>query len=175
MFKLAASDPVMGLAAPTVISNTLDKMFGTEWLGWEPETISIELKVGMDELLIDKIYVLQIMRTLPQVALEDSSFFLHAVSVMNNSIADFDSYNMPTSLELAFAIDQYKKILGEMFQMTTMIKEVTAYILSEEGYSKPPVELSFIDTSRLIEGQSKEDTLNKHRAVSEYIEGMNSI
>lgn len=175
MFNLKDSIPEMALAPLSVIDKSLTNILGPEWIYWEPETISIELGVVSDPLLLDKTYVLKIMHNDVSLALEDVSFFVHAVNVINNNIADFDSFGMPTSLELAFTLDQYKKILGEHFKITSMIEEVCSFVLLEEGYSKVPEQFSFVKAERLHPGQSSEDTKNKQLAIDEYVKGMNSL
>jgi hypothetical protein len=177
--KLSPSDPRLGLAPITTIKAQLDRLFGSnEWLGYEPETISLELGIVMDRLLLDKIQVLQILEQIPDLFFEDPAFMLYATEVMNNNVADFDFVPMPTSLELAFAIKQaatLKSEVGGTVTFSSPLIHAVAYILRQEGYSEPVGLFSFIPPELLEKGQAKSDTENKAKAIDAYIKHMDAL
>lgn len=169
----------MGLAPLSHIKESLDRIFGAgQWATWELETISFELKYILDELTRDKIHLLQAIELHPNLFYEDMSFFLHAVDVMNNKVADFERLPMPTSLELAYAIEESKSLSvnKESFSKTNSdIIETVAYLLREEGYSEPVYPFTFVPSSMLEHGQTPEDTEAKKMAISKYIEEMGGL
>ncbi len=106
------------------------------------------------------------------------SFFLMATEVINNKVADFYSLPMPTSLELAYALVEIKKVLGDMF-MTPLpdsdLADTVGYLLKEEGYSEPVSPFEFVPQSKLTAGQEPADTENKKMALHIYIKHMNEL
>jgi hypothetical protein len=169
----------LGHASVLHIRNSLDRIFKKgSWHDWELETISDELKTGFDELTRDKIHVLQLMLKDPDLFFTNATFFLHAVKVMNNDVADFDRLPMPTSLELAFALVEYKKLLGPAYKAPakdSMVTDVVAYLLNEEGYSEPLPPFDFVPAERLAKGQLPSDTEAKKKAIEVYINAMDNL
>ncbi len=156
----------------SMLKALLVKAFGEEeWPSWEPETISLELGIIIPPLLLDKIKVLQILEVDSSKFYEDPLFFLYSTEVINNEVADFNSMPVPTSLELAYAIYEVSRMYKGVF--SSGVKKTISYILNEEGYSEP-INLfgNIIDDSELSDGQTKEDTLNKNKAIDLYISGM---
>jgi hypothetical protein len=168
----------LGHASLTNIRDNLNRIFKTHpWWNWELETISDELHIAFDELTRDKVTLLQILTTNPELFFENASFFLHATEVINNKIADFEWMPMPTSLELAYAITEVKKLLGDKYmapKSDSNITDVVIYLLREEGYSEPVYPFEFIPKERLTPGQTEMDTAAKKKAIEIYIDGMNS-
>jgi hypothetical protein len=177
MFKIAESS--MGLASLSHIKQTLDSIFGKgQWADWELETISFELKLVFDELTQDKISVLQCIELEPELFYGDMSFFLHATDVINNKVADFERLPMPTSLELAYAIEESKllDIPKESFsKVNSDIIDTVAYLLREEGYSEAVYPFTFVPSSKLAPGQTPEDTDAKRKAIEIYITEMGGL
>lgn len=175
--ELKAPDPRMGLASISHIKASLDRIFGKgSWEDLEIETISITLGVELDGLTRDKINVLQILVKQPELFFEDATFMLYATDVINNIEADFEYVPAPTSLELAYAIVQVRKILAEdsvyiSIEDTTFPKTI-AYMLRQEGYSVPVSPFDFVPQNMLEEGQTAEDTANKAKAIKRYIKEM---
>ncbi len=173
------SDTSIGLVPLSHIKSTLDRIFKKGiWKGWELETISDELGVAFDELTRDKIHLLQVMEQKPELFSTDMTFFLHAVDVLNNKVADFDYLPMPNCLELAYAITEAKKILGTAFVTPAPGSDLTdtvAYLLIEEGFSHPLAPFEFVPAERLTAGQTKEDTAAKEKAIAEYIKHMDAL
>lgn len=176
MFKEA--DASLGLASLTHIKTNLDRMFGkNEWVKWEMETISLELKMVFDELTRDKIHLLQVIEQRPDLFYTDAIFFLHAVEVMNNKIADFDHFPMPNSLEVAYALHEMKALRpdGEKHKVPdSSISDIVAYILREEGYSVPVPPFEFIPADELEKGQTPVDVEAKKKAIELYIKEMDN-
>jgi hypothetical protein len=175
--ELLAPDPLMGMASIFHIKNTLDRIFGKGgWIDLELETISLTLGVVLDTLTRDKISVLQILEGQPDIFFEDASFTLYATDVINNIEADFDFVPTPTSLELAFAITEIRKILVQddiyIPIEDTGIVETAAYILRQEGFSEPIFPFDFIPPNKLEKGNTPEDTNNKKKAIRLYIKEM---
>lgn len=177
MFK--TPDESMGLAPLSHIKQNLDRLFGEGvWYDWELETISFELKLVLDELTRDKISIIQAIGKDPDLFFNDIIFFLHAVEVMNNKIADFESFPVPNSLEIAYAIEE-SKVLGvnatSLADPNSDIVEALAYLLTEEGYSVPVPPFMFLPPSFLTPGQTPEDSEAKKRAIELYIEHMGGL
>ena len=169
----------MGLAPLSHIKETLDRIFGKgQWAHWELETISFELKLVLDELTRDKISILQAIEIDPKLFYEDITFFLHATDVINNKVADFEHLTTPTSLELAYAIEESKKLevpKDSFNNVNSDIVETLAYLLREEGYSEPVYPFTFVPISRLTPGQTPEDTDAKRKAIELYITEMGGL
>jgi hypothetical protein len=175
--ELKSPDPKMGLASISHIKNALDRVFGKgEWANLEIETISLTLGIYLDELTRDKISVLQIVETQPELFFDDASFTLYATDVINNIEADFEFVPTPTTLELAFAISEIRKILVEngvyIAVENSGLVTTAAYILRNEGYSEPIYPFDFIPADKLEAGQTSEDTENKKKAIKRYIKEM---
>lgn len=177
MFNIA--DDSMGLAPISHIKATLDRIFGKgQWATWELETISLELKLVLDELTRDKICLLQAIELHPKLFFEDISFFLHATDTINNRVADFDSLPMPNTLELAYAIEESKQLSvpREAFEHPNSdIVQTVAYFLREEGYSEPLYPFTFVPPAVLQPGQTPEDTESKKKAIEAYISEMGGL
>lgn len=172
--ELNASPSHMGLAPVHNIVHNLDRMYGREnWPNYELETLSLDMGFTFDELTQDKLNVLQLVIQEPKAVFTDVLFFLHTVSVINNNIADFDTLPLPSSLEIAYAHEELKKIFGTTEYGPSILKTI-AYILTLEGYSYPvpPFGEMGITKVMLHEGQTEQDTKDKEAAVKQYLEGM---
>jgi hypothetical protein len=171
-------DPSLGLASLHHIRENLDRMFGVDaWLNWEMETISLELNVVFDDLTRDKIHLLQVLLQHPELFFHDASFFLHAVKVMNNTVADFETLPMPSSLELAYAIIEGHALglpQNAWKDPDYHIVEIVSYLLRQEGYSEAVVPFNFLPSGLLVAGQTPEDTEDKKRAIAQYIREMSA-
>lgn len=154
----------------------LDTNYGDAWPEFEPETIISELEtqagVVWDEVLNDKVELLRCIETTPDLVFDDALFFLHAVDVLNGDKAQFTHIPMPTSLELAWAIEELKEIFGEakkILPLSSPIKHVVTYILKHEGYRVPTEYfIDYVSTNELVGGL--EET-QKSKALGLYIEG----
>lgn len=175
--ELKAPDSRLGLASISHIKGSLDRLFGKGgWEDLEIETISITLGMELDSLSQDKISVLQILVKQPELFFEDATFTLYATDVINNIEADFEYVPAPTSLELAYAIVQVRKILAED-SVYVSIEDTTfpatiGYMLRQEGYSVPVYPFEFVPATMLEAGQTAEDTADKSKAIKRYIKEM---
>lgn len=171
-----SNESSLGLASLVHIKNSLDRIFKKgAWYTWEIETISDELKIAFDELSIDKIRILQLIERDPELFYTNATFFLHVIKVMNNQIADFDRLPMPTSLELAYGLTEFKILVGDKYSTPTpdsMITDIVAYLLKEEGYSEPISPFEFVPLDKLVKGQLTSDTQAKKKAIEMYIKSM---
>jgi hypothetical protein len=154
----------------------LDTNYGDIWPDFEPETISSELEQAgykYDEVLNDRIEVLRCIETSPDLLFDDALFFLHAVDVLNGNKAQFSHIPMPTSLELAWAIEELKDIFGEakkILPLSSPIKHIVTYILKLEGYRSPTAFFTpYTDVTEFIGGP---EISEKEKAIQLYIEGM---
>jgi hypothetical protein len=93
-------------------------------------------------------------------------------------MADFDRLPMPTSLEVAYALVEYKRLMGDKYRAPSpdsMVADVVSYLLNEEGYSEPVYPFEFVPEARLAKGQLTPDTEAKKKAIEMYIEGMDNL
>lgn len=176
--NLSAAPKELGLSPIHVIAKNLDRVFGKDaWEGYEVETIGLEFNMVLDELSMDKISVLQMLNSDQSIYFNDVLFFLHSTNVINNNIADFDTFPMPTSLEIAYAYDEIKKLGKDKQEFGSGVHRTILYILTNEGYSEPvaPFEEMDIKCEELAKGQTEQDTANKADAIQRYIRGMNEL
>lgn len=150
----------------------LDKSYGKgAWLDWEPETIMIDLH-SKEVLILEKIYVLQGLNKALNSIISLPEFLLWTTSICNNETAEFETINMPTCLELAWALEEVKKVgflTGQPFQPTEELIDVVSYLLRLEGFSEPVTTFSFVPASKLEAGQTPEDSKMKEQAIRAYI------
>jgi hypothetical protein len=155
----------------------LDDKYGKKaWIDFEPETILFDLDFP-DYLVMEKIYVLQALNHDINRILSLPEFLLWEISVSNNEYAEFETINIPTSLELAWGLEEAKKIAilsGQSFKPTLELIEVLAYILNEDGFSKPCYPFEFIPQNLFHSGQTEEDSTMKAKAIKAYIKHMDS-
>jgi hypothetical protein len=166
----------LSLAPLHVIQRNLDRIFGKgQWWNYELETISLELGIVFDDLIKDKISLLQIINQTPRLFYTDVLFFLHATTVINNNVAEFERFPLPSSLEMAYAFREMKYFAPGDTTFSAGIKKTIIYILTIEGYSEPVA--PFVDmgirSEDLVKGQEQSDTNAKALAVQKYTEAMN--
>jgi hypothetical protein len=157
---------------PTLLK-ILTSKYGEEWVDLEPETISLDMELALSPLLLDKINVLRILVLEPEMFYQDLLFFLHATDVFNNIPADFETFPLPNSLQIAWAAVEIHNVVDGEFDDEVRIG--VTKLLNEEGYSEAPIalqEVCFPD--RLVQGQEIEDRTAKAEAVAKYIEHMES-
>lgn len=179
ILELKMADPNMDRASLLDVKENLDRLFGNlEWADLELETISLTLGLILSQLTVDKIHILQILVQQPELFTEDPVFMFYATEVINNNVADFEYFPTPTSLELAYAIEEVRKVFGSLGftpEFGYTIKTVIGYILKQEGYSKPISPFDFVDPDMLEKGQTEIDTKHKEKAIKEYIFQMNTL
>ena len=156
----------------------ITKAFGGEsWLSYEPETLSLQLDHALDELALDKIEIVRAILARPDV-LENASFVLHSTDVVNNSVAEFETVPMPTSLELAWyivSLQDLAKASNRSYKASKALEAVVGFTLVEEGYSELLDPFTGLSGIQLSPGQTQGDTRAKAEALVKYIEHMRSL
>lgn len=155
----------------------LNSIFKDEaWWDFETETILDEFGFQVNELLREKVNLCKVLYNRPGLFFEDIMFFLHSVEVFNDEIADFTFVPEVNSLEVALAITEMSKVLGVKLEslphFSEGIRSIINLVLNDEGYSEAVSPFDVVGGLTLTEGQTKEDTLKKKRAIEEYIRGM---
>lgn len=148
-----------------------------DWPSYDPVTVMIELG-ETDPLLIEKINILQICMYGINQVLAYPEFLLWMTSVANNEPAEFETINMPTSLELAWTIEQAKRIAvisDQKWQPKEELKTTIKYFLNEDGFSQPIAPFDFIEPKLLKPGQTEEDTKLKEIGLKAYIDHMTGL
>ena len=95
---------------------------------------------------------------------------------MNNKPANFDSVPSPTSLELVWATEQVIELqkVGDPKECPLAFKYVTKELLTNDGYSELPPQMSFV-AIELAQGQTPKDTAAKMAAIKLYLNHMRSL
>lgn len=154
------------------LQNLLDQKYGPKvWIDWEPETIMHDLE-GPDYLVMEKIYVLQALNHNVNRLLELPEFILWTTAVTNNNYADFDVVTLPTSLELAWMIEEVKRVAkssNQSFIPTLELSEILTYLLKEDGFSCSLYPFEFIPENLLAKKDSTDLTELKNKAIKAYI------
>lgn len=153
----------------------LDAKFGKgAWLDFEPETILMEFNCP-EYMVMEKVYILQALNKAMNSVMSLPEFVLWTTSLANNQPAEFETISMPSSLELAWMIDEVKKIsimIGVQFIPSEELGEIVGYLLRQEGFSKPVPPFEFVPERLLHPGQTEADTQMKTKAISAYIREM---
>lgn len=118
------------------LDDMLDAKLGADWHEWEMETLSLEIGAQFDELTVVKIVILKALQEHPDIVLHDVDYWLRFVEVANGNVPDPHHHDIPTSLEQDFALREAEHILGDRMQKTGMLKNVTRYIINNEGHGK---------------------------------------
>lgn len=152
-----------------------DEKFGKgAWEDWEPESIMLEYN-SSDSLLLEKIFVLKCLNKALNSVVSLPEFFIWTISVCNNEHPRFETIKIPTSLEMAWTIEELTKIAilkGIKFEPSEELIDIISYFLRMEGYSVPVYPFQFIPENKLHKGQTEEDTKMKAQAIRTYIKHM---
>lgn len=154
------------------LKKILESKFGEDWFYLEPETIEYEFRtngIEVSKLLNDKICLLICLYSNPYLIYENSLFFIHAVEVINNNIAEFDHFPFPTSLELAWAIKELEELLEINLENVNSVSAIVHYMLRHEGFKHPT---KFFDKFLDVNVEHLEP--NKEKAIEMYLDGMNN-
>lgn len=147
---------------------------GEPWLSFEPETIMSHLGES-DPFLIEKIRILQALCLDVNAALAYPELVLWSTAVANGEPAEFERIMVPSALELAWAIFEFRKVtelMGQRWAPTPELIDVVAYVLVEDGFSSPLAPFDFVPQDRLTPGQQPMDTDMKIKAIQTYITHM---
>lgn len=147
------------------LKTLLDKRFGKDWYNWEVETLSLEIGAMLDDITYIKMLVLKAIESHPDTITNDADYFLRFVEIANGNAPDPHHHDIPTSLELAFALTELQEIIGEV-KPTDCIKEVSRYVLDHEGHGEAydPILAKFSGRALV--------TNEKSKASAEYIKHM---
>lgn len=118
------------------LDDILDKKLGDDWHEWEPETLSYELGAEFDAESLVKIVILKSLQSHPEIVLDDADYFLRFIEVANGNLPDPHHHDIPTTLELDFALRELEHILGDRMEKTSAIKHAIKYIVRDEGHGK---------------------------------------
>lgn len=155
----------------------LDTKYGKGfWVEWEPQTILVDYQCS-EPLVGEKIYVLKALNKSLNSVISIPEFLLWTVSICNNHPAEFELVKLPTCLELAWAIDEIKRVgylTGTPFSASEELIDIVAYLLRLEGFSVPLSPFDFVPPDRLEQGQTPADTKLKKEAIEAYIVHMRS-
>ena len=117
------------------LSKTLDRKLGADWSDWEVETLSLEIGALLDELTFVKVLVLKGLRAHPDIILHDAEYLLRFIEIANNNVPDPHHHDIPTTLELIWAIQELWSILGkDSVEVNTCLSSVSRYIIDNEGH-----------------------------------------
>lgn len=115
----------------------LDKKLGDDWHEWEMETISLEIGARFDDLSLVKITVLKALQEHPFLILNDAEYFMRFIEIANGNVPDPHHHDIPTSLELLWALHEATKILPEKEMVVNgCLSHMTRYVLNEEGHGE---------------------------------------
>lgn len=162
------------------LKSKLDLELGSseDWKYYEVETLALQLSSEPTALLLDKLSVLRILLRHPELFFSNLIFFLHSTEVINNVSANFEFLPTPTSLEMAFAIVEIARLLKvslhELPKFETEVVVGITQLLIGEGYSHVVPPFDVIGITGLTEGQTEEDTLNKTKAIEQYVTSMSN-
>lgn len=166
----------------------LDAKFKNEETEWKDLDIDnlllhlLPLHHGLSQLdlslLREKINVLRVIEHSPTLFYSDILFFSHSVKVMNNELADFDTFPVPTSLEIAFAITDMPKVLGVTLVECPVFSAGVVYsikrALVEDGYPYPIPPFDVVGVGGLTYTVPENDPAKKEQAIKDYINAMYS-
>lgn len=168
----------LSLAPLTKIKQGLDRVFGGDiWLDYELETISLQLGFEFDQLLQDKVNLLKVIFTDPDLFFDDVAFMLYATKVINNEEADFSSVPWPLSLEIGYGVYTVLNLLsqeGYTPVLSDSFKKAISYILRQEGYASTGSMLQFLPEGSLGEIEP-ERMAQQTQAMNEYITHMENL
>ncbi|CAM0045677.1 hypothetical protein VPHD181_0304 [Vibrio phage D181] len=149
------------------LDDVLDAKWGDDWHEWEMETLSLEMGAKFDESTIIKIVILKALQEHPDIVLNDADYFLRFVEAANHGVPDPHHADIPTSLELDYALKELEHILGDRMKKTNMLKNVVNYVVKNEGHGK-------VASERLAKYGGKEQVMTEFtKAYEMYASEMN--
>lgn len=115
----------------------LTKKLGNDWHSLEIETLSLEIGALFDDITVVKMAVLKSIMDHPDIILNDAEYFLRFIEVANHNVPDPHHHDIPTSLELIWAIQELWSILGrDNVKVNGCLSNVTRYVLNNEGHGE---------------------------------------
>ena len=119
----------------SVLNKSLESKFGADWTEYEIETLSFELGALFDDKVLQQLYILKVVKDDLDIMLNDADYFLRFIEVANNELVDAHYHDIPSSLEVLYALVELKRLIGEL-PVTDMITNVVGYILNNEGHGE---------------------------------------
>ncbi len=148
------------------------------WENFEPETLllGIEYSGNDNPIVFEKVFVVLCMAKDFEAVMSHADFILWACAVANGEAAEFEMVALPTSLELAWFIQEVHALGSAMqkpLEALGALRAVSKYVLTEDGYSEPVGPFKgLVDVSELVPGQELEDSLLKEKAINAYLQSM---
>lgn len=138
-------------AHPYVLDLALLKTFGTEWFGWEPETIFEEIKKTFNSSIAD-INRVKIMATMTlhviDAAWDSWEVFEHTIQALNGSIPRAEFMNPCDVPMLMAGVDIMDEIRREEFGDEVGRYVAACFLNDEVSYAPPPLEFAQIYLSQ---------------------------
>ena len=161
----------------SILKKSLDNKLGKDtWKDFEEETLLIETGLEYSDILMDKLNALKVIENKPDLFFEDAVFLIYATAVMNNDVANFSHLPHITSLEVAFAINEMARIWNTDLHLLPEFGLSAKYfirdLLINEGYSEVLPPFDIVGLGELPKGQTEQDTLDKKKAIEDYIHAM---
>jgi hypothetical protein len=118
------------------LDKSLRRKFGDEWYYLEVETLSMELGAVLDPLSLLKIMILKVLEGHPETILDNADYLLRFIEIANGQVPDPHHADIPTSLEIVYALNQMIEVLGkDNVPKTNCISNMIRYVLRDEGHN----------------------------------------
>jgi len=139
---------------PLLLDLALLDKYGSEWLGWELETLLTRVQQDfrtptIAEINVEKLHACMTLH-LVDTFWERWEVFLHCCSAFNGTFADFHSMQIPEVAECLLAVDIANRIRDDMQwsgEVKTYLKAV--HIYRGEVFPLPPMDFVQVDVSEL--------------------------
>lgn len=119
------------------LNELLNKKLGNEWHLLEIETLSMMIGAKFDDITFVKAILLKTLQLHPATIITDADYFLRFVEIANGNVPDPHHHDIPSSLELIFAMQELFKILGEdNVDKTNCLSNVIRYVINDEGHGE---------------------------------------
>jgi hypothetical protein len=136
---------------PIILDMALIRLFGTDWLEWEPETLREEIQRryphGISELNWNQIQAVKTLHV-HDAPWQDYEAFVPVILALNNNIPIFTLLQRPTISNLMAGVDMMNDLREEEF--TEEISRFCAACFLDEGvvYAPPPLDFIQGDLSK---------------------------
>lgn len=148
----------------------LDKVYGADYLGFEPETLKAELSLPGPTTL-DRIMAGIVIRT-TSAFWDDIVAFEKAALALNNRSVSFGEYQQLSPAEMAWAVTE-AGIIDDKEPMGSDVRTYVAKRLFDEGFLTAPAPLEEVQSrlDSLIKGSTAMGAVQtaRHEAIREYV------
>jgi hypothetical protein len=139
---------------PLLLDLALLAKYGSDWLGWELETVLMRVQQDfrtptVAEINVEKVQACKALH-LVDTFWERWEVFLHCCAAFNGTFADFHSMQIPEVAECLVAVDVANRIRDDMQwsgEVKTYLKAVHVY--RGEIFPLPPLDFVYIDVAEL--------------------------